>query len=190
MTWGDQLLGCLSEPGFATDLLFLSGCTGCIENWARGQLLLAARDGALGSGGEVVRAERDGRIDLLVGDRAAELKLIFNNKNLLGRSAVGGVRADMQKLRARTGTDSAVAAIFVFHDRRRLDLPKSYCPTIDGVRLQPQNASQDFGEFSSRLSHTCVNHILPRGCHRRPVKPLQVPTDSPIWLGVWVHEVR
>ncbi|MEQ9379675.1 MAG: hypothetical protein RJP95_02345, partial [Pirellulales bacterium] len=180
--WAQRLRTWATQGLCPQDVEFVAWRTGAVESWLRGQAFLAARDGSLG-GGEV-RAERESRIDLLVGKNAAEFKVVWNNKNFFGQ--IASVSSDWQKLVARQEGHGAVAVFFAFFERTAAN-KDTFGLRTHGVALQP-TGGQSFGDFGPQLAGEFTSRVMHgRGRQATKVVPLPVDDGRRCWLGVWVQ---
>ena len=160
--------------------------TGTAENWLRGQAILAARRGAFGPCVDLTAETGAGRTDLtMLRDHRpplrVELKLLFNNKNLLsGQNGVAAVAADIEKLRRATGDECYVAGWCLFRNWHVVPVSRAYCATTSGIALQPSEASTDFGVFSENLARTALARVGVRA------KPRVFEAPEGRWSGLFV----
>ena len=163
--------------------------TGTAEHWLRGQAILAAGRGTFGSCVGVTAETGAGRTDLvLLRDGArplrVELKLLFNNKNLLGRqNGVASVAADIEKLQRAMDDECYIAAWCLFRNWHVVPVSPAYCASTNGIALQPPAASVDFPAFAETLASTVLGQI---GVHGRP-QIFKAPEGR--WSGLFVHSV-
>ncbi len=160
--------------------------TGTAENWLRGQAILAARRGAFGPCVDLTAETGAGRTDLTLlrahrPPLRVELKLLFNNKNLLsGQNGVAAVAADIEKLRRATSDECYVAGWCLFRNWHVVPVSRAYCATTSGIALQPSAASMDFAAFAENLARTVLERVGVRA------KPRVFEAPEGRWSGLTV----
>ncbi|MFO0686907.1 MAG: hypothetical protein U0234_32890 [Sandaracinus sp.] len=173
----------------ATGLHEITELTGTAENWLRGQAILAARRGAFGPYIDITAETGAGRTDLtLLRDGRpslrVELKLLFNNKNLLGRqNGVAAVAADIEKLKRSVGDECYVAAWCLFRNWHVVPVTRAYCATTSGISLQPPTGEEDFATFAEQLARNVLASVGVRA------EPRVFAAFDGCWSGLFVQQV-
>lgn len=168
------------------ELAELADRIGTVEHWIRAEAILAAGQRRLGPG--AVSAEREGRLDLLVGHNAAEFKVVWNNKNVL--AAAADVNKDWKKLACRKRGQAALVVFMLFYSAPPFALSKKsfYKALRKGAVPLQASADQDFPSVSRYLADVFVREAVPRGI--RPTRLFELLDESGRWFGVWVQPVR
>lgn len=166
---------------------------GTAENWLRGQAMLAALDGAFGPFDDVGGEIGKGRTDLTLYERGAcrvrvELKLVYNNKNLLGhQNGAASVAYDVTKLRSVEADAKYVAVWCLFRNRHVGGDPTGYYhwQTAD-MRLHPLEhpSEQAYADFASGLATSALQRA-----GVRVGAPLTFNIEEGRWSGLFLHAV-